>query len=141
MRIVAFALIVIALMIPALALTDYQKGVLDGLRYGWLMSQRYDGAKTGEVALYNQEVAKYNAWIEGIFGRNESLMLKNFTQVSPTTPYSARIYQSPVHAIDASWNQTTRSFYALQPQPDAQGLIGGVPAETYYSIGPALESF
>lgn len=39
---------------------------------------------------------------------------------------------SPVHKIDASFNQGSGN-----PQPDSNGLINGVPAELYSSVGPA----
>jgi hypothetical protein len=41
----------------------------------------------------------------------------------------------PIHNIDATWNKTLQG-----PQPDANGLIHGWPAETYDAIGPALDS-
>jgi len=126
---------IVALMSPSLASTDYQRGVLDGLQQGWSMSQRYDIAKAGDPTAYNQAVPGYNTWIEGIFGINESLRLKPFAASKNTEPYSISKTISPIHAIDASWNQTRQS---LLPQPDASGLINGYPAETYYSIGPAL---
>ena len=129
--------LIIALMTPSLALTDYQKGVLDGLKQGWSMAQRYDQAKAGDPIAYNQAVPDYNAWIEGIFGRNDSLMLKPLAASKTAKPYSISKTFSPIHAIDASWNQTQQS---LLPEPDASGLINGYPAETYYSIGPALGS-
>ncbi|MGA9098984.1 MAG: hypothetical protein WB392_08655 [Methanotrichaceae archaeon] len=43
---------------------------------------------------------------------------------------------SPIHQIDASFNQS-----AVNPQPDSNGMIDGYPAESYYSIGPALFNF
>ena len=127
--------LMMALISPSLALTDYQKGVLDGLKQGWSMAQRFDQAKAGDPTAYNQAVSGYNTWIEGIFGRNESLRLKPFAASKITEPYSISKTFSPIHAIDASWNQTQQS---LLPEPDASGLINGYPAETYYSIGPAL---
>lgn len=42
----------------------------------------------------------------------------------------------PIHMIDASWNKTLQG-----PEPDANGLIHGWPAETYDAVGPALDSF
>lgn len=42
----------------------------------------------------------------------------------------------PIHAIDATWNKTLQG-----PQPDANGLINGIPAEMYDAIGPALFNF
>jgi hypothetical protein len=129
--------LIVALMSLSLASTDYQRGVLDGLRQGWSMAQRYDQAKAGDPTAYNLAVPDYNTWIEGIFGRNESLKLKPFAASNTAEPYSISKTVSPIHAIDASWNQTQQS---LLPEPDASGLIKGYPAETYYSIGPALGS-
>lgn len=127
-----------ALMNPSLALSDYQKGVLEGLNKGWNMAQRYDQANAGDPTGYNQAVPEYNAWIEAVFGKNESLMLKSITANQGARPYSISQTFTPVHAIDASWNQTEQS---LLPEPDASGRINGYPAEIYYSVGPALESF
>jgi len=141
MRRIALVLIVIGLTVPSLALTEYQRGVLDGLKQGWSMAQMYDQARGGDIASYNQAVLKYNAWIESIFGENESLMLKNITEPELAQPYSISKTFTPVHSIDASWNQTPRTFYETQPRPNAYGMIYGYPAETYYSIGPALSSF
>jgi len=138
MRIMALALTIFAITVPSTALTDYQQGVLDGLSHGWQMAQKYDQAKTGDPAAYNQLVPDYNAWIEGIFGKNESLMLATITKNAKTQPYAISKTYTPIHAIDASWNQTQQS---LLPDADAYGLIGGHPAETYYSIGPALDNF
>lgn len=141
MKMPLFALIVAILVLSqtplVIALSDYQRGVLDGLSRGWSMGQRYDQALAGEVSLYNQAVADYNAWIEAIFGRNESLMLKTFPQSQKADPYTISRTRAPIHSIDASWNQSE----PLLPQPDDLGLIGGYPAETYYSIGPALANF
>lgn len=121
----------------SLALSDYQRGVLDGLNRGWNMAQRYDQAKAGDVAPYNQAVPDYNAWIQAIFGMNESLMLQPFAASAKPTPYSLSKTFNPVHSIDASWNQSN----TLLPEPDASGLINGYPAEIYYSFGPALANF
>ena len=40
-------------------MTDYQKGVPDGLRRVWLMAQKYDQAQKGNAA-YKQAVPIYN---------------------------------------------------------------------------------
>ena len=118
----------------SLALSDYQRGVLDGLNRGWSMAQRYDQAKTGDIVPYNQAVQEYNAWIQAIFGINESLMMQPFAESAKPKPYSISKSFTPIHSIDASWNQSK----SLLPEPDASGMIDGFPAETYYSIGPAL---
>ena len=59
----------------------------------------------------------------------------NTTNETATIPYQIRQTFRPIHEIDSSFNQ---SIQAPQlPQPDKQGLINGIPAEIYYSIGPA----
>ena len=121
----------------SLALSDYQRGALDGLKKGWNMAQRYDQAKAGDIAPYNQAVPEYNAWIRAIFGMNESLMLQPFAASAKPKPYSISKTFTPIHSIDASWNQSV----PLLPEPDAYSMINGFPAETYYSIGPALANF
>ena len=125
------------LITPSFALSDYQRGVLEGLNRGWDMAQKYDQAKAGEPASYNQAVAGYNAWIQAVFGTNESLMLRPFAPSEKPDPYVISRSYSPAHSIDASWNQSR----SLMPEPDAYGMISGYPAETYYSIGPALAGF
>jgi hypothetical protein len=130
-------LYIFALICPSLALSDYQRGVLDGLNKGWDLSQRYDQAKAGDISPYNLAVPEYNAWIIAIFGANESLMLKPFATSAKPKPYSISKSFTPKHSIDASWNQSK----SMQPEPDASGMINGYPAETYYSIGPALGNF
>jgi hypothetical protein len=127
-----------ALVNPTPALSDYQRGVLEGLNRGWNMAQRYDQAKAGDITGYNQAVPDYNSWIEAIFGKNESLLLKPITSPLAVSQYSASRTFKPVHSIDSSWNQTELS---LTPEPDSSGSINGIPAEMYYSLGPALESF
>jgi hypothetical protein len=136
MRRIVFALIILALIPTSPALTDYQKGVLDGLNHGWGMAQRYCQAQAGDPTAYNQAVPDYNAWITGIFGQNESLMLSSMGGAMPAQPYSIGTTTSrPVHAIDASWNRTLSEQF---PKPDTTGRVYGYPAEEYYSIGPAL---
>lgn len=141
MRRALFTLVVLLFIFDMIdaspALSDYQRGVLDGLNRGWNMALRYDQANTGDIAPYNQAVPEYNAWIQAIFGMNESLMLQPFAASAKTKPYSISKTFNPVHSIDASWNQSA----SLLPEPDAYGMINGYPAETYYSIGPALANF
>jgi hypothetical protein len=119
------------------ALSDYQRGVLDGLSRGWNLSQKYDHATAGDTAPFNQAVLEYNAWIQAIFGANESLMLQPFADSAKQAPYFISKSFNPIHSIDSSWNQSK----SLLPDPDAYGMISGVPAEIYYSFGPALANF
>ena len=133
-------LFALALIGPSGALSDYQKGVLDGLSMGWKMAQKYDQALQGSPAEFNGAVPEYNAWIKEIFGENQSLMLMPMT-TSPARQADSYFISktfTPVHSMDASWNQTDIS---LLPEPDEYGLIDGVPADAYYSFGPALADF
>jgi hypothetical protein len=131
------SLVLIMLIPPSLAMTDYQRGVLDGLNRGWFMAQKYDQAQAGSPAAYNQAVSIYNDWIKSIFGQNDTLMLKPFNDAPQNQAYSLTKTLTPVHSIDSSWNQTLK----LSPQADANGLINGKPAEIYDSWGPALNNF
>ena len=138
-------LIMMAFIVPSSALSDYQRGVLDGLNRGWSMARMYDQAVAGSPAEFNQAVAGYNAWIESIFGKNESLMLNQISPqavaqtsaASTANPYFISKTYKPVHEIDASWNRTQLGL----PTADEYRLINGVPAELYYSWGPALGDF
>jgi len=146
MKILSFALLIVliafvqtgpSLAFSDLALSDYQRGVLDGLKWGWNMSHLYDQAKAGNVVSYNQAVTEYNNWIRSIFGMNESLMLQTFAAPTRPQPYYISSTYNPIHSIDASWNQSK----SLLPEPDAFGMVNGIPAEVYYSFGPALANF
>lgn len=129
--------IALNLIESSLAVSDYQRGVLDGLKRGWNMSHLYDLANAGDIAPYNQAVEEYNAWIFAIFGMNESLMLQTFAAPAKSQPYYITRSYNPIHSIDASWNQSK----SLLPEPDAYGMVNGIPAEVYYSFGPALQNF
>jgi hypothetical protein len=132
-----FVLFALNLIDLSPALSDYQRGALDGLNWGWNMSHRYDLANGGDIAPYNQAVSEYNAWISAIFGMNESLMLQTIASSAKSQPYSITRTNNPIHSIDASWNQSK----SLLPEPDAYGMVNGIPAEIYYSFGPALQNF
>ena len=135
--VVPLALILLMVLIgPSFALSDYQRGILEGLNRGWSMAQRYNQANAGNSTSYNQAVPEYNAWIESVFGKNETLLLKTIAPGASRTYSISRTYM-PVHSIDASWNRTE----SLLPEIDAYGYINGYPAEVYYSVGPALEDF
>jgi hypothetical protein len=45
-----------ALVNPTPALSEYQRGVLEGLNRGWNMAQIYDQAKAGDTTGYNQAI-------------------------------------------------------------------------------------
>ena len=71
---------------------------------------------------------------------NESNPKNNTTsEAAKKIPFTISKTFSPIHEIDASFNQTLQ--VPQLPQPDKNGLINGLPAETYYAIGPAFFDF
>lgn len=60
-------------------------------------------------------------------------------ETAKTVPYHIGKIFSPIHEMDASFNQSVQAPQLLQP--DKKGLINGIPAEIYYSIGPAYFDF
>jgi hypothetical protein len=92
----------------SLALTDYQRGILDGLNHGWQMAQKYDQAKAGDIIAFNQAVPEYNTWIISIFGQNESLMLQPLMSRS-SIANSRSVSMKP----DVSQSQTTNDFFLM----------------------------
>ena len=71
--------------------------------------------------------------------------LNNLTKDNTTNetakniPYHIGKTFSPIHEMDSSFNQSMQ--VPQLPQPDKNGLINGIPAETYYAIGPAYFDF
>ena len=67
--------LIFLLSIPVIGgLTDYQKGVYDGLASGtrigyWLGKAPYD---TNAAQQYNSMVALFNNWLQAVFGANKT---------------------------------------------------------------------
>lgn len=59
----------------------------------------------------------------------------NTTNETAIIPYQVSRTFHPIHEMDSSFNQSIQA--PGLPQPDKQGLVNGIPAEIYYSIGPA----
>lgn len=76
-RIIVGLALISLLAIPALGqMTDYQKGIAEGLKIGFFMNQKYVDAKAGiNVTGYNAEVERYNAWIVSIFGNDPQFLM------------------------------------------------------------------
>ena len=93
--------------------------------------------------LFNQQ--KVNPPVQEWLGITTPLGIENNTKnnslnvTKQKIPFSVSKTITPIHQIDASWNQTLPELQF--PQPDKSGLIYGIPAETYYSIGPAYFYF
>jgi len=137
---IAVAAILSLVAIPAMAdMTDYQKGVnaglMNGLRIGYLLGGApYD---TNAAQKYSSMVNSFNSWLQGTFGANQTeinlfWMKPLSTDVNPNVvPYSTSTYNKPVHAIDASFNQTNRTVMGPQGQ-----TIYGEPIDHYCTDNP-----
>ena len=108
----------------------------------------WGGAPKGNASagsnLFNQQKAKTPP-VQDWLGITTPLGIENNTKNNSLNvtrqgiPFSISKTITPIHQIDASWNQTLPELQF--PQPDKSGLIYGIPAETYYSIGPAYFNF
>jgi len=62
---------------PALAqLTDYQRGVAEGLNTGFYMGKLFGMAQYSQASgeEYNSQIDQYNQWLIGIFGQNQTVL-------------------------------------------------------------------
>ncbi|VVB68795.1 Uncharacterised protein [uncultured archaeon] len=121
--------------IPALGeMTDYQKGVMDGLQAGLIMGKLlgaapYDPAQAQE---YNNQVNLFNQGLTTVFGNNQTALSMFWMQpqasttATPLGSYSTK----PVHKIDESWNQTRR----VNTDLISQGRYYGYDLDTYIAM-------
>ncbi len=126
-------ILLILLIIPALGeLSEYQKGVFDGLKAGMRMGILLGAAPfdQNQAQIYNGQVDEFNQGLSAVFEGNKSTLdlfwLKpyGYAALNPIV-----ISRRPVHSIDASWNNTTR-FLGDQ---DIGKRIYDMPASAYYT--------
>jgi hypothetical protein len=133
-NIIVALVLLVAIAGAAGTYTDWQQGAMQGLKIGFHMGQAYSDAVRGyNVTGFNAEVDTYNAWVRQNFGEDPNLMMNKMSgAATPGNPlWINRSTAKPVHKIDGSFqNQNT------YPQPDANGLIHGWPADAYYSWYP-----
>lgn len=123
-------------VIPALGeLNDYQQGAMDGMKAGLRMGRLlgaapYDSASAQE---YNNLVSSFNQGLAVLFGDNQTALKMFWMTPLGSTQTAANnglnnLSFKPIHAIDASFNQSRRV------NPDAQGKIYGYDPDTYYTM-------
>ena len=117
MRLIAAAavLIVLALATPALGqMTEYQRGVANGLKIGLFMGEYYGRGQyvTDYAAQYNTYLEEFNQFLYSSFANNQTL-INEFVR----PPLSA-------------WPKSSSSGVL---KPDASGRILGYPADAYYT--------
>ncbi len=128
-RIITVLAILSLVAIPALGqMTDYQKGIAEGLKIGFFMNQKYVDAQDGiNVTGYNQEVERYNAWIRSIFGNDPQFLMQPIT--SSTSDLSKPVLISNItsgkieHKIDGNWGpNATYKTNDMNLLPDPQNM-------------------
>jgi len=121
-------------------MTDYQKGVMDGMKAGLIMGKLlgaapYDPAQAQE---YNNQVNSFNQGLTTVLGDNQTTLSMFWMQPQgSTTATSLGSYSAkPVHAIDSSWNQTRRVNTDLM----SQGKYYGYDLDTYIAMTGVVPS-
>lgn len=104
----------------------------------WL---NYSQAQSSKPAAQDDADLFGEDWLNTTSILGDSNLTKNNTtnETAKTIPYHIDKTFSPIHEMDASFNQSIQ--VPQLPQPDKNGLINGIPAETYYAIGPAYFDF
>ena len=136
---IAVVAILSLVAIPAMAsMTDYQKGVNDGLANGLRIGYLLGGApyNTNANQQYSSMVNPFNSWLQGTFGANQTEInlfwmkpLSGQAMAGGYQAYPTNNLTRPVHSIDGSWNQSTVSYHA-----DQKGQIYGYDPDTYYTM-------
>jgi hypothetical protein len=122
MTMILAAMVFLAIIaMPALAeLTDYQKGVEEGLKIGFFMGNLSGAARCNveDARSFNANVDQFNNWLAGIFDNNETVL---------------NLYKLYPFVFN---NQASPSGQFIYSEP----RIGEYPAEAYYTAtgtGPA----
>ena len=119
--ILALAFISAIAAIPATAdLTDYQKGIEEGLKIGFFMGNLSGLSQCNIEAArsYNENINQYNNWLAEIFDQNQTMLT---------------IYALSPLVFNEAVNIGSQSAYH-------EKRIGEYPAEAYYTatgVGPS----
>ena len=115
-RTAAFLIVLfLAFLVPVLAeMSEYQRGVANGLKIGLFMGEYYGRGQyvTDYSGQYNTYLESYNQFLWASFGDNRTL-INEFTRY----PIPAPVRSSSTGVL----------------KPDASGRILGYPAESYYT--------
>jgi hypothetical protein len=135
-RMMAIVAVFSLVAMPVMAeLTDYQRGVEDGIKAGGRITYYYGAAPydTNAAQQYSGMINQFNSWLQSVFGSNQTAL--NLFWMKPLSssvmPISTSSYNKPIHAIDASFNLTNRTIQGPQGQ-----TIYGEPIEHYCTDNP-----
>lgn len=146
MKTVLIFLVVLSLMAFSQATGGRDKVLSVGGEFGrnWLESNL--AAENNKSASDNHSnLSEADPLSEDWLGITSTLRASNATKgkaqesAKQDLAYSFNRMITPIHQLDASWNQS--NIVMVLPEPDKNGLINGIPAEIYYAIGPAYYNF
>jgi hypothetical protein len=118
MKLIATIAVLVTLIIavpPALGeMTDYQRGVVNGLKIGLFMGEYYGKGQyvTETAGQFNTYLENYNKFLWDSFANNQTLI--NEFMLSPI----------------AVWPRSSRTGVL---KPDASGRVLGYPADSYFT--------
>lgn len=141
MRIMLILLMALCFAASSQAVSSAEKTQNVGGDFGraWLDNLVPKGNESEGDGLLNQSEDDFfmQDWlnITALWAAKNGTKDKSFDGAKQEIPFSVSKTITPIHQIDESWNQTL--LLPQLPQPDKNGLINGIPAETYYAIGPA----
>jgi hypothetical protein len=140
MRILLILLMALCLIVSVQAAIDEEKyqDVGGDFERTWL---NYGQAQSTKPVAQDDADLFGEDWLNTTAILGDSNLTKNNTtnETAKNIPYHIGKTFSPIHEIDASFNESIQ--VPQLPQPDKNGLINGIPAETYYAIGPAYFDF
>ena len=133
----AFAILVLLslVVVPVMgALTDYQQGFEYGLKAGMRMGRLLGAAPydSSQAQTYDGLVDVFNRGLASVFGDNQTAI--TMFQLPPfETAYSGMTLQNftgfkPIHAVDASFNQTRTVNADITPK------YGGYDLDTWIAL-------
>lgn len=132
-----FAILVLMslVVVPVMgALTEYQQGFEDGLKAGMRMGRLLGAAPfdSGQAQSYDGLVDTFNQGLASVFGDNQTAitMFRLPPFESASTGMTLRNFTGfkPIHAVDASFNQTRRVNVDVTPK------YGGYDLDTWIAL-------
>ncbi len=134
-RTLAILVLLSLVIVPVMgALTEYQQGFEDGLKAGMRMGRLLGAAPydSGIAQSYDGLVDKFNQGLASVFGDNQTAITM-FSLPPFETAYSGMTLRNftgfkPVHAVDASFNQTRRVTVDVTPK------YGGYDLDTWIAL-------
>ena len=133
---VAIALLSLVAMPVMAELTDYQRGVMEGMKAGLTMGKLLGAAPYDSASAqnYNNLVDSFNRKLVSIFGNNQTainmFLLRPYGYPQGVSVGAQNFSFKPIHTIDSSFNQSR----ALNPDLERQGSYYGYDLDSYMAM-------